>query len=133
MNKSSNGGKVRELPNAKAIPPIVQPVQVQIELGSPAPKDSPVPEGWIPYMLYFVDFSTGVRLPIVSKEAPETVEKWARTLKSTIADGKVVAGTYFQAMTIVGPVAKPPEGDFNPSNIILPKQETKPVSQIILK
>lgn len=133
MTKTSNGGKVKQFPNAKTISPNIQQAPVQVELGRPAPEGSPVPEGWIPYMLYFVDFSTGVRLPIISKEAPETVEKWARTLKSTNADGKVVAGVFFQALSVAGPVALPPEADFNPSSIVLPKQEKKQVSQIILK
>jgi len=84
-------------------------------------------------MLYFVDFASGLRIPIVSKEDPNTVEKWARQLKPIDIDGRVASGTSFKQLAMAGPVAYPPERDFNPSSIVLPKQEVKPVSKIILK
>lgn len=122
----SKGDNVKAFPNAKSIPQNEPQPTITVELGKPSPKGGIVPESWIPYMLYFVDFSTGVRIPIISKEDPATVEKWAKTLKSTSADGKVIAGAYFHALTVVGPVAKPPEEDFNPSSIVLPQNTVKP-------
>lgn len=92
----------------------------------PEPKGIPIHSEayptWQTQCIFFLDFLSGVRLPIVSEHSPEVVNKWAQQLKAFTIDGQLVSGKTLKQVSVLGPVVVPDSKEFNPSPIIIPSK-----------
>lgn len=101
--------------------PKVTPINVESnpESGT-TPIHSDAYPTWRTQCIYFLDFLSGVRLPIVSEHPPEVINKWAQQLKAFTIEGQLVSGKTLKQVSVLGPVIAPDPAEFNPSPIIIP-------------